>query len=49
MPEEAVLFLILNLSVRNGGPAMRTPVYNSLTSVDEILFIKSYEYFLYGL
>ena len=46
MPEMTCLILILDLSVRDGGAAVRAPVYHSLALIDESFIIKIYEYFL---
>ncbi len=45
MPETAVLFLILNFGIRNGGSAAGTPVDDSLAPVDEPLFIEADKHF----
>ena len=48
MPEVAVLFLILDLSIRDGGVAVRTPVDHPVAAVDQLLVVQTDEHFLDG-
>ena len=49
MPEIRVFFFIFNLGIRNGSITMRAPVYHTVTTINKVLFIKSYKYFSYRL
>ena len=41
MPEITLFFLIFNLGIRNRSVAMRTPVYHSVATINQIFVIKA--------
>ena len=49
VPEAAVLLLILDLSVRDGGVAVRAPVDHAVAAVDQLLVVQADEHFLDGI
>ena len=49
VPERPVRLGTLGLLVGQGGEAARAPVDHVLAAIDEVIFVKSYEYFSYGL
>ena len=49
MPEVRVLFLVLNLCVRNRSIAVRTPVYHSVAPVNQILIVQADKHLANGL
>eukprot|EP00906_Rhabdomonas_costata_P016650 RCo023910 len=47
MPHVAFDFFVLNFQIRDRGMQFRIPVHQTFAAIDQILFIQTYEHFLY--